>query len=50
MAPIQTSRRRFMMNSSRFRWIAAIGALLVVAFLTLRWATERSPDPTGLPI
>ena len=38
-----------MMNSPRLRWIAAIGALLVVAFLTLRWATERSPDPTGLP-
>ena len=38
-----------MMNSHRFRWIAAIGALLVVAFLTLRWATERSPDPTSLP-
>jgi hypothetical protein len=49
MAPIQTSRRRFMMNSFRFRWIAAIGALLVAAFLLLRWATERSPDPAGFP-
>jgi len=49
MAPIQTSRRRLMMNSSRFRWIAAIGALLVATFLLLRWATERSPDPAGLP-
>ena len=49
MTPIQTSRRRLMMNSSRFRWIAAIGALLVAAFLLLRWATERSPDPAGFP-
>jgi hypothetical protein len=38
-----------MMNSARFRWIAAIGALLVAAFLLLRWATERSPDPAGFP-
>ncbi|NBP24158.1 MAG: hypothetical protein EBU81_06330, partial [Proteobacteria bacterium] len=33
-----------MMNSSRFRWIAAIGALLVAAFLLLRWATERDKE------